>query len=35
MWEPLRGIVGKSIFENVEELLNAMKEEPEYKQYFE
>lgn len=35
MWEPFRGIVGKSVFENEEELLKEMKEEPEYKQYFE
>ena len=34
MWEPFRGIVGKSFFENEEELLKEMKEEPEYKQYF-
>ena len=31
---PLRGIVGKSVFENLDELLNALKAEPEYKQYF-
>lgn len=35
MWEPFRGIAGKSFFENEEELLKEMKEEPEYKQYFE
>lgn len=35
MWEPFRGTVGKSFFENEEELLKEMKEEPEYKQYFE
>ena len=35
MWEPFRGIVGKSDFENEEELLKEMKEESEYKQYFE
>ena len=34
MWEPFSGIVGKSFFENEEELLKEMKEEPEYKQYF-
>lgn len=34
MWEPFRGIVGKSIFDNIEELLKEMKAEPEYKQYF-
>lgn len=35
MWEPFRGITGKSYFENEDELLKEMKEEPEYKQYFE
>ena len=35
MWEPFSGIVGKSFFESEEELLKEMKEEPEYKQYFE
>ena len=35
MWEPFRGIVGKSFFANEEELLKEMKAEPEYKQYFE
>ena len=34
MWEPFRGIVGKSFFENIEELLKEIKTEPEYKQYF-
>ena len=34
MWEPFRGIVGKSVFENIGELLNELKAEPEYKQYF-
>ena len=34
MWEPFRGIVGKSFFENEEELLKEMKEEPAYKRYF-
>lgn len=34
MWEPFRGIVGKSFFNNTEELLKEMKAEPEYKQYF-
>ena len=33
MWEPFRGIVGKSVFENIDELLNELKAEPEYKQY--
>lgn len=35
MWEPFRCFVGNSFFENEEELLKEMKEEPEYKQYFE
>lgn len=35
MWEPFRGVVSKSFFESEEELLKEMKEEPEYKQYFE
>lgn len=35
MWEPFRGVVGKSFFENEEELQKEMKEEPEYKRYFE
>ena len=34
MWEPFRGIVGKSVFENIDELLNELKAEPEYKQCF-
>ncbi|MBQ8005911.1 MAG: hypothetical protein IJ303_06340 [Clostridia bacterium] len=34
MWEPFIGIVGKSIFENTDELLKELKTEPEYKQYF-
>ena len=34
MWEPFRGTVGKSVFENIGELLNELKAEPEYKQYF-
>ena len=34
MWEPLRGIVGKSIFKNTNDLLKELKSEPEYKQYF-
>ena len=34
MWEPFRGIVGKSVFENIDELLNELKAEPDYKQYF-
>ena len=35
IWKPFRGIVGKSLFENEEELLKEINEEPEYKQYFE
>ena len=34
MWEPFRGMVGKSIFESIDELLREMKAEPEYKNYF-
>ena len=34
MWEPFRGIVGKSVFENTNDLLKELKSEPEYKQYF-
>lgn len=34
MWEPFRGIVGKSVFENIDELLNELKAEPEYKRHF-
>lgn len=34
MWEPFRGIVAKSVFENIDELLNELKAEPEYKRYF-
>ena len=34
MWEPFRGIVGKSVFENTKDLLKKLKSEPEYKQYF-
>ncbi len=35
MWEPLRGNIGSSFFENIEELFKEMAEEPEYKLYFE
>lgn len=35
MWEPFRGIGGKCVFENIEELLKEMRAEPEFKQYFE
>lgn len=34
MWEPFRGIVGKSVFESTNELLKELRAEPEYKQYF-
>ena len=34
MWEPFPGVAGKSLFENEEELLKEMKEEPAYKRYF-
>lgn len=34
MWEPFRGIDGKSFFNSMEELLKEIKHEPEYKQYF-
>ena len=34
MWEPFRGIVGISVFENMDELIKELKEEPEYKSYF-
>lgn len=34
-WEPIVGFGGKSLFENEEELMKEMKQQPEYKQYFE
>ncbi len=34
MWEPFRGIVGKSFFGNMDELLKELNAEPEYKSYF-
>ena len=34
MWEPFRGIVGKSVFESMDELLKELKTESEYKSYF-
>ena len=34
MWEPFRGIAGKSFFENMDELLKELNAEPEYKSYF-
>lgn len=35
MWVPFRWDIGKSIFENKEELLRELQAEPEYKRYFE
>ncbi len=35
MWEPFKGIIGSSFFENKDELFKEMAEEPEYKLYFE
>jgi len=34
MWEPFRGVVGRSVFESIGELLKELKAEPEYKLYF-
>lgn len=34
MWEPFRGIEGKSIFVNIEELKKELQTEPEYKRFF-
>ena len=34
MWEPYKGIYGKSLFENTEDLRKALNAEPEYIQYF-
>lgn len=34
MWEPFRGIVGKSFFESMEDLRKEIENEPEFKQYF-
>ena len=34
MYFMIRGIVAKSVFENIDELLKELKAEPEYKQYF-
>ncbi|MBE6985379.1 MAG: hypothetical protein E7434_07230 [Ruminococcaceae bacterium] len=33
-WVPFGGIVGKSVFENINEWLKELRAEPEYKQYF-
>ena len=35
LWESLGCAVGKSLFDSEEELLKEMKEEPEYKKFFE
>ncbi len=35
MWEPFRGIEGKSVFSCIDDLEREMKAEPEYKRYFE
>lgn len=34
MWEPFRGIVGNSFFDNQTEVLKELMSEPEYKQHF-
>ena len=34
MWEPYLGIGGSSLFANEEDLMNDLKSQPEYKQYF-
>ena len=34
MWEPVHGMAGKSLFENINELLIGLRAEPEYQQYF-
>lgn len=34
MWEPFRGIIRSSFFENADELLEEVKTEAEYKRYF-
>lgn len=34
MWEPYKGIYGKSLFKNKDDLLKALKCEPEYLLYF-
>ena len=34
MWEPFRGIEGKSVFSCIDDLEREMKAEPEYKRYF-
>ncbi len=34
MWEPIHGMDGKSLFDNLNELLQEMEAEPEYKRYF-
>ena len=34
MWEPFRGVEGKSLFDNIDELKKELQAEPEYKRYF-
>lgn len=34
MWEPYKGIYGKSLFKNTDDLLKELKSEPEYLLYF-
>ena len=34
MWEPVHGMGGKSLFDNLNELSQEMEAEPEYKRYF-
>lgn len=34
IWEPFRGIIGKSLFKSIEELRKELENEPEYKRYF-
>ena len=34
MWEPYKGIYGKSLFESLDDLLKELKSEPEYLLYF-
>ena len=34
MWEPLHGMIGKSVFANTTELLHELRAEPEYQRYF-
>ena len=34
LWEPYKGILGRSLFEKLEELMRELKTEPEYQLYF-